>query len=77
MYADDLNGSNDKPGTVKIDPAVENNLGVKTDTVKQEVLAPRIETVAMSPLMRVNFGRPMFEYRVGLKSFISMLLVKK
>ncbi len=45
VYADDLNGSNDKPGTVKIDPAVENNLGVKTDTVKQEVLAPRIETV--------------------------------
>lgn len=45
VYADDLNGSNDKPGTVKIDPAVENNLGVKTDTVKQEVLTPRIETV--------------------------------
>lgn len=45
VYADDLNGSDDKPGTLKIDPAVENNLGVKTDTVKQEVLAPRIETV--------------------------------
>ncbi|MEC7941439.1 MAG: efflux RND transporter periplasmic adaptor subunit [Pseudomonadota bacterium] len=45
VYADDLNGSNDKPGTVKIDPAVENNLGVKTDNVKQEVLTPRIETV--------------------------------
>ena len=45
VYADDLNGSNDKPGTVKIDPGVENNLGVKTDTVQQEVLAPRIETV--------------------------------
>ena len=45
VYADDLNGSNDKPGTVKIDHAVENNLGVKTDTVKQEVLTPRIETV--------------------------------
>ncbi len=45
VYADDLNGSKDKPGTVTIDPAVENNLGVKTDSVKQEVLAPRIETV--------------------------------
>lgn len=45
VYADDLNGRNDKPGTVKIDSAVENNLGVKTDTVKQEVLAPRISTV--------------------------------
>lgn len=45
VYAGDLNGSNDKPGTVKIDSAVENNLGVKTDTVKKEVLVPRIETV--------------------------------
>lgn len=45
VYADDLNDSNDKPGTVKISPAVENNLGVKTDTVKLEVLTPRIETV--------------------------------
>jgi Cu(I)/Ag(I) efflux system membrane fusion protein len=45
VYADDLNGENDKPGTVKIDPAVENNLGVKTAKVEREVLAPHIETV--------------------------------
>ena len=45
VYADDLNSNNDKPGTVKIDPAVENNLGVKTAVAEYEVLAPRIETV--------------------------------
>lgn len=45
VYADDLNGGNDKPGTVKIDPSVENNLGVKTESVKQQKLSPRIETV--------------------------------
>ncbi|SEG44332.1 efflux RND transporter periplasmic adaptor subunit [Vibrio hangzhouensis] len=45
VYADDLSGANDKPGTVKINPAVENNLGVKTEVVKQEKLSPRIETV--------------------------------
>lgn len=45
VYADDLKSGADKPGTVKIDPIVENNLGVKTASVKQEVLTPRIETV--------------------------------
>lgn len=45
VYADELNRDNDKPGTVKIDPAVENNLGVKTAAAEYEVLAPRIETV--------------------------------
>ncbi|MGR5177072.1 efflux RND transporter periplasmic adaptor subunit [Vibrio parahaemolyticus] len=45
VYADDLTGANEKPGTVKINPAVENNLGVKTEAVKQEKLSPRIETV--------------------------------
>lgn len=45
VYADDLNGGNDKPGTVKINPSVENNLGVKTESVKQQKLSPRIETV--------------------------------
>ncbi len=44
VYADDLAGDS-KPGTVKIDPAVENNLGVKTTAVQFEVLSPRIETV--------------------------------
>ncbi|WP_112481135.1 efflux RND transporter periplasmic adaptor subunit [Vibrio variabilis] len=45
VYADDLNGANDKPGTVKIDPAVENNLGVKTASVEKQKLSPRIATV--------------------------------
>ncbi|WP_413766612.1 efflux RND transporter periplasmic adaptor subunit, partial [Vibrio vulnificus] len=34
-----------KPGTVKIDPSVENNLGVKTAAVELAKLSPRIETV--------------------------------
>jgi Cu(I)/Ag(I) efflux system membrane fusion protein len=45
VYAEDLAGEQDKPGTVKIDPAVENNLGVKTTQVTLEKLSPRIETV--------------------------------
>ncbi|MGF1703279.1 efflux RND transporter periplasmic adaptor subunit [Photobacterium makurazakiensis] len=45
VYADDLAGDKDQPGTVKIDPAVENNLGVKTTSVALEALSPRIETV--------------------------------
>ncbi|QIA63555.1 efflux RND transporter periplasmic adaptor subunit [Vibrio astriarenae] len=45
VYAEDLAGGNDKPGTVTIDPAVENNLGVKTALVQKEALSPRIETV--------------------------------
>ncbi|MBE4583629.1 efflux transporter periplasmic adaptor subunit [Vibrio navarrensis] len=45
VYADDLAAANDKPGTVKIDPSVENNLGVKTAAVELAKLSPRIETV--------------------------------
>ncbi|WP_347368437.1 efflux RND transporter periplasmic adaptor subunit [Vibrio vulnificus] len=45
VFADDLAGANDKPGTVKIDPSVENNLGVKTAAVELAKLSPRIETV--------------------------------
>ncbi|OJI58238.1 efflux RND transporter periplasmic adaptor subunit [Vibrio vulnificus] len=45
VYADDLAGANGKPGTVKIDPSVENNLGVKTAAVELAKLSPRIETV--------------------------------
>ncbi len=45
VYAEDLAGEKDKPGTVKIDPSVENNLGVKTALVSLEKLSPRIETV--------------------------------
>ncbi len=45
VYEEDLNSSDNKAGTVQIDPAVENNLGVKTEQVKQERLSPRIETV--------------------------------
>lgn len=45
VYAEDLSGESSKPGTVKIDPTVENNLGVRTDKVVLEPLSPRIETV--------------------------------
>lgn len=45
VYAEDLAGSNDKPGTVTIAPAVENNLGVKSELARMEKLAPRIDTV--------------------------------
>ncbi|NVK67313.1 MAG: efflux RND transporter periplasmic adaptor subunit [Vibrio campbellii] len=45
VYAEDLSGEQNKPGTVTIDPSVENNLGVKTAKVTLEKLSPRIETV--------------------------------
>lgn len=45
VYAEDLSGENDKPGTVKIDPAVENNLGVKTTLVTKQLLSPQLDTV--------------------------------
>ncbi|UPQ90260.1 efflux RND transporter periplasmic adaptor subunit [Vibrio sinaloensis] len=45
VYAEDLSGASSKPGTVTIDPRVENNLGVTTDKVVLEPLSPRIETV--------------------------------
>ncbi|MGF1705125.1 efflux RND transporter periplasmic adaptor subunit [Enterovibrio baiacu] len=45
VYEDDLAGKNDQAGTVKINPSVENNLGVKTEGVSLAKLAPRIETV--------------------------------
>ncbi|MGR5520518.1 efflux RND transporter periplasmic adaptor subunit [Vibrio sp. PNB22_4_2] len=45
VYAEDLTGEQNKPGTVTIDPSVENNLGVKTAKVTLEKLSPRIETV--------------------------------
>ena len=45
VYADDLKTNNDPSGTVHINPAVENNLGVKTQAVVRAPLSPRIETV--------------------------------
>ncbi|MGR5299559.1 efflux RND transporter periplasmic adaptor subunit [Vibrio alfacsensis] len=45
VYAEELTGEQNKPGTVTIDPSVENNLGVKTAKVTLEKLSPRIETV--------------------------------
>ncbi|PFG58317.1 Cu(I)/Ag(I) efflux system membrane fusion protein [Vibrio sp. ES.051] len=45
VYTEDVAGEKEKPGTVTIDPSVENNLGVKTTTVSVEQLSPRIETV--------------------------------
>lgn len=45
VYAEDLTGAKEAPGTVTIDPAVENNLGVKTTQVQLSPLSPSIETV--------------------------------
>ncbi|MEZ9874761.1 efflux RND transporter periplasmic adaptor subunit [Vibrio breoganii] len=45
VYAEDLAGGNDQPGTVKIDPAVENNLGVKVSTATLDTLQPKLDTV--------------------------------
>lgn len=45
VYAEDLASDANKPGTVTIDPSVENNLGVKTAAVEKQRLSPRIETV--------------------------------
>ncbi|EPN4997877.1 efflux RND transporter periplasmic adaptor subunit [Vibrio alginolyticus] len=45
VYAEDLSGEQDAPGTVTIDPSVENNLGVKTANATLQQLSPRIETV--------------------------------
>ncbi|NOI31193.1 efflux RND transporter periplasmic adaptor subunit [Vibrio coralliilyticus] len=45
VYAEDMAGEQDKPGTITIDPSVENNLGVKSEPVTLEPLSPRIETV--------------------------------
>ncbi|MBD1557777.1 efflux RND transporter periplasmic adaptor subunit [Vibrio sp. S9_S30] len=45
VYAEDISGANDKAGTVKIDPSVENNLGVKTASVTKEPLSPSLDTV--------------------------------
>ncbi|MGX9417475.1 efflux RND transporter periplasmic adaptor subunit [Vibrio sp. WJH972] len=44
VYEED-SGGNLKKGTVKIDPAVENNLGVKTANASQNKLLPKIDTV--------------------------------
>ena len=38
-------GGDDPPGTVRIEPAVENNLGVRTATVERRVLRPTLRTV--------------------------------
>lgn len=45
VYAEEASPTRDQPGTVHIDPAVENNLGVKTANVEFSKLSPRIETV--------------------------------
>jgi Cu(I)/Ag(I) efflux system membrane fusion protein len=45
VYAEDLSGEKSAPGTITIDPSIENNLGVKTAKVTLEKLSPRIETV--------------------------------
>ncbi|MEZ9946801.1 efflux RND transporter periplasmic adaptor subunit [Vibrio breoganii] len=42
---EDGSDSNEKQGTVKINPAVENNLGVKSASASLKKLAPQIDTV--------------------------------
>lgn len=65
IYAEDLAGANDKAGTVKIDPSVENNLGVKTDSVTLAKLSPRIETVGYITLTKVSSGKPTSVFPAG------------
>ncbi|KDM93489.1 efflux RND transporter periplasmic adaptor subunit [Photobacterium galatheae] len=45
VYEEDTGSTQSKPGTVRIDPSVENNLGVKTAQAILQPLSPRIETV--------------------------------
>lgn len=45
VYAEDTQGDNVIAGTVTINPAVENNLGVKTELAQMSVLTPHIDTV--------------------------------
>ncbi len=47
IYPDKSNSSSksDKKGTVTIEPAVENNLGVKTAAVIRQILTPQIKTI--------------------------------
>ncbi|MEH0665860.1 efflux RND transporter periplasmic adaptor subunit [Vibrio scophthalmi] len=45
VYAEDAQGDNVSAGTVTINPAVENNLGVKTELAQMSVLTPHIDTV--------------------------------
>ncbi len=45
VYAEQMTTESSKAGTVTIDPAVENNLGVKTAVVMKDKLSPRIESV--------------------------------
>lgn len=45
VYSEDESGTDEQVGTVTINPAVENNLGVKTERAVLTQLSPRIETV--------------------------------
>ena len=45
VYADDSEGEDEPAGTVKIDPVVVQNIGVRTERAQQRVLARRIVTV--------------------------------
>jgi len=45
IFDEKMTNNNEKKGTVKINPAVENNLGVKTARVNFTKLEPKIETI--------------------------------
>lgn len=45
VYADDLGGGSDSPGTIKVDPDVVNNIGVRTALAQKIRMADAIRTV--------------------------------
>ncbi len=45
VFADDDSTTNSTPGTVKIDPVTEQNIGVRTTTVKKDILSHIVRTV--------------------------------
>ena len=45
VYADDDTETDSPPGTVKIDPVTEQNIGVRTTTVKKDILSHIVRTV--------------------------------
>ncbi|MGF1724204.1 efflux RND transporter periplasmic adaptor subunit [Photobacterium nomapromontoriensis] len=72
VYADDIETkTQDVPGTVTIDAAVENNLGVKTTLVSRQNLEPQIDTVGY-----VAFdGSQLWQINSRVSGWIQMLNV--
>ncbi|MEW5249988.1 efflux RND transporter periplasmic adaptor subunit [Microbulbifer discodermiae] len=47
VYEDEQGAMAEAPGTVRIPPQVQQNLGVRTDTATREHLSPRLQTVGL------------------------------